>query len=100
MDDIKESRAKEVKQLLDDLKAANDTNKSTPLFNRVSSVLIHDRWFTVEQRSSVVAGAKASLGLTKKQKKLTLPAVRGDDDERYTDEGYNYEGHDDYGSYD
>ena len=93
------SRIAEVEELVKDLKSATDTKKCTELYNRVTFVLTHDFWFTDEQQASVVAGAKASLGLTKKQKKLNLPAVRDESDEG-CDESYNYEGHDDYGSYD
>ena len=57
-------------------------------------------WYTKEQQANIVAGAKASFGLTSKQKKLNLPAVRDEYDGGYNDEGYNYEGRDDYGSYD
>ncbi len=94
----KTSRIAEVEELLNDLKSATDTKKSCALHNRVTSILIHDSWFSSEQQASVVAGAKASLGLSKKQKKLNLPDVRDESD--HNDEGYNYEGHDDYGSYD
>ena len=88
----KTSRIAEVEELLNDLKSATDTNKSCALHNRVTSMLIHDRWYTSEQQASVVAGAKASLGLTTKQKKLNLPAVRDEsDDDDYNDESYNYE---------
>ena len=93
------SRIAEVEMLLKDLKSATDTKESCALHNRVTFVLVHDRWYTDEQQASVVAGAKTSLGLTKKQKKLNLPAVRDESDEG-CDESYNYEGHDDYGSYD
>ncbi len=96
----KESRRKEIEALLADLKSATDKQTSTALLNRVTLTLTHVRWFTDEQRASVIAGADASLGLTNKQKKLNLPMFRVEDDELYTDEGYNYEGHDDYGSYD
>ena len=93
----KTSRIAEVEALLNDLKSATDTKKSCALHNRVTSMLIHDMWYTSEQRANVVAGAKASLGLTSRQKKLNLPAVRDESDDN--DESYNYEGHDDYGSY-
>ena len=94
------SRANEVDELLKDLKSATDTKQSSKLFNRVTLILVHDRWFNAEQQASVVAGAKASMGLTKRQKKLHLPQTRDLDDDDYNDEGWNYEGHDDYGSYD
>lgn len=95
----KESRAKEVDELLKDLKSATNKTNCQTLFNRVTFVLNHDWWFEAEQRESVVAAAKASLGLTNNQKKLNLPAFR-DEDERWTDEAYYYEGCEDYGSYD
>jgi len=94
-----ESRVKEVNELLVDLKAATNTKTCTALYNRVTFTLTHDYCFTVEQRASIAAGAKASQGLTKNQKKLNLPTFR-EEEERYTDEAYNYEGCDDYGSYD
>ena len=94
----KESRIKEVEELLKDLKLATDTKQSVALYNRVTFTLTHDWWFNDEQRKSVVAGAKASPGLTKNQKKLNLPSFR-EEEEKYTDEAYNYEGCDDYGSY-
>jgi hypothetical protein len=92
------SRIAVVEELLNDLKSATDTKKSCALHNRVTSILIHDKWYSSKQQDSVVAGAKASFGLTRKQKKLNLPDVRDESD--YEDEGYNYEGHDYYGSYD
>ncbi len=95
----KESRRKEVEKLLADLKSAFDTKTSTALFNRVTFVLTHNRWFTEEQHASVAVAAKASMGLTKKQKKLNLPAFRTEDGS-YTDEAYDYEGYDDFGSHD
>jgi hypothetical protein len=90
----------EVQELLNDLKSSTDTKKSCALHNRVTSVLIHDRWYTREQQAKVVAAAKASFGLTSKQKKLNLPDVRDEYAGGCNDEGYNYEGHDNYGSYD
>lgn len=93
-------RLAEVQELLNDLKSSTDTKKSCALHNRVTSVLIHDRWYTREQQAKVVAAAKASFGLTSKQKKLNLPDVRDEYAGGYNDEGYNYEGHDNYGSYD
>ena len=94
-----ESRREEVEMLLADLKSATDKKTCMALFNRVTFTLTHTFWFTEEQRASVVAGAKASLGLTNNQKKLNLPVFR-EEDERYTDAEYAYEGCDDYGSYD
>lgn len=93
------SRAEEVEELLKDLKSARDKKNSVALYNRVTFILTHNWWFNDLQRQNVVAGAKASMGLTNNQKKLNLPAFR-EEEERYTDEAYNYEGCDDYGSYD
>jgi hypothetical protein len=96
----KESRHKEVEKLLEHLKVPSfDAKTGTALFNRVTFVLTHDRLFTEEQRASVAVAAKTSVALTKKQKKLNLPAFRMED-ERYTDEAYDYEGYDDFGSHD
>ena len=95
----KECFCKAVQDLLAELKSATDTKGSTALFNRVTYILTHDRNYTKEARASVAAGAKASFGLTSKQKKLNLPDVR-DEEDRYTDEDYYYEGCEDYGSYD
>jgi len=86
-----ESRVKEVDELLADLKAATNTKTCTALYNRVTFTLTHDYWFTKEQRASIAAGAQTSLGLTKNQKKLNLPTFR-EEEERYTDEAYWYEG--------
>ncbi len=94
-----ESRRKEIETLLADLKSATDKKTSMALFNRVTLTLSHHHWFTDEQRASVAEGAKASLGLTNRQKKLNLPMFQ-EEDGRYTDEAYHYEGCDDYGSYD
>jgi hypothetical protein len=96
---MNQSRVDEVKELVKDLKSATDKKACTALYNRVTFVLTHDLCFDDKQRSSVRDGAMASLGLTKNQKKLNLPMFREDED-KYTDEGYNYEGCDDYGSYD
>jgi hypothetical protein len=93
------SRAEEVEELLKDLKSATDKKNCQALFNQVTFTLTHDCWFNAEQRERVVVAAKASQGLTNNQKKLNLPTFR-DEEERYTDEAYNYEGCDDYGSYD
>jgi hypothetical protein len=93
------SRAEEVEELLKDLKSATDKKNCTALFNRVTFVLTHNLWFNAEQRNSVIVAAKASLGLTNNQKKLNLPSFREEED-RWTDEAYYYEGCEDYGSYD
>ena len=74
----KQSRREEVAKLLEDLKAAKDTKLSCALHNRVTSMLNHDHWYNIEQRSSVFDAAKASLGLTKKQK-LNLPTMLDSD---------------------
>lgn len=93
------SRAKDVDDLLKDLKSATDKKNCTALFNRMTLVLTHDSWFNAEQRNSVIVAARTSQGLTTNQKKLNLPSFRVEE-ERYTDEGYNYEGCGAYGSYD
>ena len=93
------SRAEEVQELLKDLASATDKKDCCKLFNRVTFLLTHDHWFNAEQRGSVVVAAEASKGLTNNQKKLNLPAFQ-DEEERYTDEAYSYEGCEDYGSYD
>ena len=94
-----ESRAEEVEDLLKDLKSVTNKKNCQSLFNRVTFVLTHNYWFNAEQRESVGVAAKASKGLTVNQKQLNLPAFR-DEEERYTDEAYYYEGCEDYGSYD
>lgn len=90
-----------VEDVLAELKSATDTKGSTPLFNRVTYILNHDRDYTKEERARVAAGAKASFGLTNKQKKLNLPEMRDEEEDSYTYDRYEGSGwSDDQGSYD
>ena len=72
---FKVKNEKEFEDLLVCLKSAKNTSDCGKLFNRVSSLLVHDNWYSEEQRATIVEAAKASLGLTKNQKKLNLPVI-------------------------
>ncbi len=71
----------EAADLVKSLASATDRKDSTKLWNRVSYFLVHDRWYTKEQIQAVISAAKASKGLSNKQKQMNLPATRDDDED-------------------
>jgi hypothetical protein len=90
---FKVKNEKEVEDLLACLKSAKNTSECTKLFNRVSSVLVHDNWYSDEQQAKITQAAKESLGLTKNQKKLNLPEIKTSryDSDRECDNSREYD---------
>jgi len=90
---FKVKNEKEVEDLLACLKSAKNTSDCSKLFNRVSSVLVHDNWYSDEQQTKITHAAKESLGLTKNQKKLNLPVINTSryDSDRECDNGCEFD---------
>jgi hypothetical protein len=80
----------EVEDLLKSLKSATDKKDCCKLFNRVTSVLVHENWYSEKQMSDILSAAKESKGLTNNQKKFNLPMGHGPPAENCMPEVYNY----------
>ena len=78
--DFKRRNTEEYDDLIRCLKSATNLTDCGKLYNRVSSVLIHDHWYTDEQRTAIRLEAMQSKGLTAKQKKLNLSVVQEGED--------------------
>ena len=70
----------ECDDLIKCLKSATNLTNRGKIYNRVSSLLIHDDWYTDEQRTAIRLEATQSKGLTAKQKKFNLSVVQDGED--------------------
>jgi hypothetical protein len=78
---LKKWNSEEAAELVSDLASATDRKDCTKLWNRVSYLLVHDRWYTKEQIQAVISAARESKGLSNKQKQMNLPLTRDDDED-------------------
>jgi hypothetical protein len=79
--DFSTANAAEASDLERCLQSATDKTDCCKLWNRVSSFLVHDEWYTKDQIQSVLSAAMLSNGLTAKQKMMNLPQTRENSDD-------------------
>ena len=80
---FKRINTEEYDDLIKCLKSATNLTNCGKLYNRVSSLLIHDDWYTAEQQTAIRLAATQSKGLTAKQKKFNLGVIQAREDDDY-----------------